>query len=279
MIEFVSQLYSLDRQLIASMAEEILATEISWTENYSKYHSSGWKTVALYNESGKSEQNDLKDCVAIPTELLLKLPTVSKFLSSCAFDYMWVRLLRMEPGTYLWEHTDYGDLEDRPRLRLHLPITTDKEAYIVQPEANVHLSLGYIWKLDPRNARHAAFNAGVSPRIHMVMDCYVNPYLEDLVAKESLDPACVHPLPAFKEEHYQELKQRALIAYGNGEEVTAERLFLTSFHRYDLGEICSYDLLVRFYSELGAQDKEKFWALEKREFLNLDVYSSEARAA
>lgn len=75
-----------------------------------------------------------------------------------------VRIFRREPGTCMHLHTD-----DSPRY--HLAITTNPGAqFFFESSGTYHIPAdGYLYKSDTTQL-HTVFNAGDSPRVHMIFD-------------------------------------------------------------------------------------------------------------
>ncbi|MGK3988638.1 aspartyl/asparaginyl beta-hydroxylase domain-containing protein [Sorangium sp. So ce136] len=273
MPKYTSQLGAIPRDVIDGMLEDVERADIPWTENYSRYQSGGWKTAALYNASGDSQENGLADCAPIPTEVVSRLPRVRDFIEGSGLKLMWVRLLRLDPNAFLWEHTDYGahNLSRVPRLRLHVPLKTNQDALTVLPSRSVHMKSGFLWKLSPHETRHGACNRGSEERIHLILDCYMNATLEELVAREHLQPDAVRDKPRLSEERFAELCRDADALMSSGRQSAAEDLFRKVFHTDDLGALSSYDLLARYFEGRGDAARRDHWLSQKITFLNLNV--------
>ncbi|AUX38150.1 MULTISPECIES: aspartyl/asparaginyl beta-hydroxylase domain-containing protein [Sorangium] len=273
MLKYTSQLREIPRDVVAGMLQDVARADIPWTENYSRYQSGGWKTAALYNATGDSQENDLADGTPVPTEVVPRLPRVRAFVEGSGLKLMWVRLLRLDPGAFLWEHTDYGahNLSRVPRLRLHVPLKTNPDAVIVLPSRSVHMKSGFLWKLSPHQTRHGACNRGSEDRIHLILDCYMNGTLEALVSREFLHPDALRDKPSLSEERFAELCRAADALARGGRPGAAEDLFRKAFHDHDLGSLSSYDLLARYHEERGDAARRDHWLGEKITFLNLNV--------
>jgi hypothetical protein len=273
MIRHCSQLRAISLDIIENLRKELVGAGIAWSENYSKYHSGGWKTAALFNASGDSKDNDLEDCSPVPTELADRLPLLRSFLEVMDLELMWARILKLEPGACLWEHTDYGapHLKRAPRLRLHIPLQTDEAAVIVLPSHVFHLKRGFVWKLCPDETRHGACNDGTEDRIHVIVDCYVDDRLRSLLACEILDPNTVREKPALTLESLLALEAKADEFLNRGQLEDAETTFKKAFQRFDLGALSSYDLLISFFDRRGHKKLSDHWSRERTFFLNTDV--------
>lgn len=264
--EQVSQLLRLEDQALREMQREVSNLEEDWTNVYSDYHTGGWQTLSLWNRSSKPTDTVIEDCEPVETSLLKKLPVTRDVLRGLDFRYMWVRLAKLQVNAFMHEHRDYQELRNVRRLRLHVPIITNPFSSIVIDHTRVHLALGYIWKLNPSH-RHAASNFGKEPRIHIIMDCYVNEALDALVGAETLDPICVYGLPSASSGELEETVNVAQRLAHAGDYPAAEHQILRMFHEYNLEEGCAYDLVSRMYARLGDVPRSELWLNNKLKFL------------
>jgi hypothetical protein len=254
----ISYLLAIDSTLLAKMRGEILSESLDWQEEYSEYQSGGWHTVSLMNKSGIARDVRITDTVGEPTEVLLNLPATREFLEKLGLSYMWVRLANMKPGASLWEHADYAELVDRPRLRLHVPLTEERSAYLILNDYKIHMNFGYLWKLDPRT-NHAAVNFGVRDRIHMIMDCYIDKKLEELIEDEMLRADQVIALPRASEA--------ALTPPENLNQDQLEIWFKKLFFMYNLQGENTYSLLASYYDRHADSGRADYWREVGRKFL------------
>ncbi|MBS2010764.1 MAG: aspartyl/asparaginyl beta-hydroxylase domain-containing protein [Cyanobacteria bacterium SZAS TMP-1] len=274
MLENISQLKAVDKQWLDQIVQEITAPAVQleslWREPYPEYGSAGLKVATLLNPTGEQENFDYRDCRNPQvTPLLQKLPTLQKFLLEGKLDVMGARLLRLDPGTFLHEHRDFVYLEPVPRYRLHLPLITNDQAFITSPGLNVHFERGYLWKLNPKQTVHSACNFGSAPRIHLMLDCYVNDTLAAMLKEQFLDERNKHVLAPFtaaiKEQLMQEAKNLlAESTRGNASLVTAaEELLLKTFCLYDLRAaapgLTTYDLLFELFDSPVFAERTSYW--------------------
>ncbi len=258
--------------MLNKIVEQVSAPEMSlesiWQEPYPEYGSDGLKVATLLNHTGEQENFDYHDCAKPePTPLLLKLTELQRFLDESGFNIMGSRLLRLDPGTFLHEHRDFVYLENVPRYRLHMPLITNDQAFITSPGLNVHFKKGYLWKLDPKQTIHSACNFGTTPRIHLMIDCYVEEKLQALIDQQFLDQDALHKLPALSEETIEQLLGEAQLAYNAGNLKGAEEILLATFCRYDLfafrDGLTTYDLLTQFFQRQAPskelEERQKYW--------------------
>jgi hypothetical protein len=156
--------------------------EIPWTRHYGQYQSGGWWTCTLIGQSSDPRDGCVTD-TSHPqrTEVLRKLPAIDHLLRAMGLRYMIVRLAKLDPGGALWEHRDYQDLTRASRHRIHVPLVTNPDAYLVCDGGRFHMSLGSAWTFRPISA-HAACNAGTKARVHLILDVYDDNAYEALSA-------------------------------------------------------------------------------------------------
>ena len=272
MLENIAQLKPVDAQWLDQVVRELSAPHVDleslWREPYPEYGSAGLKVATLLNPTGEQENFDYHDCHSpLVTPLLEKLPTLLEFFKESDLNVMGARLLRLDPGTFLHEHRDFVYLEPVPRYRLHLPLITNAKAFITSPGINVHFEKGYLWKLDPKQTIHSACNFGDAPRIHLMLDCYVNQPLEKLVAGQFLNENLKHALPALTAQKKAELiSQASQILHESSEAANltrAEEILLKTFCLYDLKadnqDLTSYDLIFELFDSPVYAERKAYW--------------------
>lgn len=289
MLENISQLKLVDPNWLDQIATELQepATNLEslWREPYPEYASGSLKVATLLNPTGEQENFDYKDCKEPKaTPLLRKLPSLASFLESGELNIMGARLLRIDPGTFFHEHRDFVYMEKIQRYRLHLPLITNDQAFITSPGINVHFQRGFLWKLDPKATVHSACNFGTAPRIHLMLDCYVNDNLAKLLQGQFLDENLKHRLPPLTGEKRAELiaEARMLLKESQGVKTelieAAQSMLLKTFCQFDLqadgANLTSYDLIFELFQEPAYQERRNYWQQRL-----LEVYPSAAASA
>lgn len=264
LMDHISQIAVIDPKALESIAQEITLANIPYKQSYSEYQSGGWHTAMLYNGSGKAAHNEIAEGQAKPTEVMEQLPATKAFLDKLGLDYFAVRVAKADPDAYLWEHKDYIELGPSNKLRLHLPVASNSKARMQFNNFSVHMAPGYLWKLSPV-VNHAISNEGDESRVHLILDCYVNENLENLVAREMLSDKYVKPLPVMDDQEKEKIISKSKDILFNKGVSSAEDAMLKTFHAYDLGDQTSYDLLVDFYKEQGFKSREHHWLKESME--------------
>lgn len=260
-LKFVSLLKPIDANILDALQNEVLNPDIDWYEPYSEYASPGLQVAVLLSPDGEENNFSWKDCKAPKeTPLLTRLKNMKSLLAGFGFNIMASRLLKLQPGTYLHEHRDYVFLEEVPRFRLHVPIVTNPGAHIVMPGTTVHMSRGYLWKLNPKEAVHSACNFGQEARIHLMMDCYVNDTLAELVESEALPADNLKTLPILTAADKARALNEGRSLVEAGKQTEAEDVILRQFCYFDLNGETTYQLLYELYGGVtGYEERLEYW--------------------
>ncbi|WP_212839391.1 aspartyl/asparaginyl beta-hydroxylase domain-containing protein [Catellatospora sp. IY07-71] len=260
--EQVGRVCALDGAVLDRMRHEALTVPDGWVAEYGEFQSGGWWTLSLFNASGDPGDVTIADCEAVPTSLLERMPATRALLDSLGLVYMWVRLARLAPNSFLWEHRDYGELSEREHYRLHIPLQTNRSAGLVLGGAKVHLAVGDLWRLVPTNA-HGACNLLGPDRIHLILDCYGNDGFAKLASHSRLHDGDAVMLPSASDaeldRHVDDAVRLARLGYTD----TAERSLLRLFYRYALPEGRVYDLLAAMHTALAQPETAQAWQAKK----------------
>ncbi|KAK1252726.1 hypothetical protein MKX08_003913 [Trichoderma sp. CBMAI-0020] len=259
LIENISQLREVAADVLHAMEGEVSSANIPYETVYREFQSGGWQTALLYTPEGGHRDGTVRDGAAIPTELVRKLPAIYKFLENLGLDYFTVRIARNGPDSWLWEHQDYNELDaQKSRLRLHVPLSSSPRALFHFDDSAICMASGWVWKLNP-TASHAISNTGLEPRTHLILDCYVNQRLREMLNNEILQQHRVQRLPHLTPEERRDLIHQAGILLAQRGMKEAEEYLLKTFHKFDLGEGTSYDLVIEFYKRIGFRSREDHW--------------------
>ena len=269
LINQISRVAVVDESTLHGLQQEVLNLDESWTRVYNDYHSGGWWTLSLLNNTSNPQDALIEDCVPMETSLLARMPITRAFLQSLGLKYMWARLAKLEPNSFMWEHCDYQELQNVQRFRLHVPIITNPDSTLIINDAKVHLEPGYIWKLNPTH-RHAAGNFGSEARIHILMDCYSDEVLENLLKTEDLDDASVVNLPITSSNTFGHAVEICGGLTRMGYSNLAEHHLLKMYHLYKLEQGRGYDLVSQMYELVNNQERMELWRSNKARFLGGD---------
>jgi mannose-6-phosphate isomerase-like protein (cupin superfamily) len=124
--------------------------------------------LALYPDPSRNEYTD--------TPLLAASPELQAALARVACPLQTVRLLRLGPGATITSHRDHHLAHHHGEVRLHVPLVSGPEVTFWLDEVEVPMQAGECWYLD-LTRMHRVTNSGVTPRVHLVIDCRVDEWL------------------------------------------------------------------------------------------------------
>ena len=115
-----------------------------------------------------------------------------EILSHIPAKFERVRVMRLKAGTSISKHTDKVDksigFEDGEIVRIHIPIRTSDNIYFYMWKDKKP----YCWNLEQGKyyytdvtRPHAVHNKAVFDRLHLVVDCFNNPKIENSIMQES----------------------------------------------------------------------------------------------
>lgn len=138
-----------------------------------------WRGVALRSLSGLAK--DLRAHPAEPgefldTPLLDQLPSFRAVISSFQCPLKNVRLLSLYPRSVVREHSDPGLGIAEGEVRIHIPVQTSRVVEFCVDGERLLLEEGSAYYIDAARP-HRVRNRGTEPRIHLVIDARVNPWL------------------------------------------------------------------------------------------------------
>jgi hypothetical protein len=264
----IAQLDHLGPHTIERLRHEALTAPAPWKAEYGAYQSGGWWTTSLMNVSGDAADVTIGDCAARPTDLLDHMPATAELLAELGLSYMWVRLARLEPNAFLWEHRDYNELDAIERHRLHIPLHTNSSAFLVTSGTKVHMSGGRIWRLTPTYA-HGVCNLLGPDRIHLIADVYADDNYQRLSERASLPSSAAQPLPVATHNDLADQLAAARRLADLGYTNAAEQLLLRLFYVFALPEGTVYDLIAELYTALGDSESCRRWERAKSTLLAL----------
>ncbi len=99
-----------------------------------------------------------------------------------------VRLLRLEPGAVVKEHTDptLGLEVDKSVIRLTIPILTNEEVAFYLNDAVVPMNPGECWYLRLTDV-HRVTNLGKTQRVNMTIDMIPNEWIRSIIEQADQD--------------------------------------------------------------------------------------------
>jgi Aspartyl/Asparaginyl beta-hydroxylase len=175
-IAFDAKLLALD---VASLAA------VDWLPHFNtSYYEGDWSGVPLRAVGGRAERLYPDPAASEPyadTAVLARCPNLAAALDRLRCERTAVRLLRLGPGARVREHRDYRLGYDDGELRLHVPVTTGPDVEFVLAGEPLPMAAGECWYVNV-NEPHRVTNNGTTARIHLVVDCIRNDWLDAQIA-------------------------------------------------------------------------------------------------
>ena len=115
-----------------------------------------------------------------------ELLPLKEILSHIPAEFERVRVMRLKAGTTIKKHTDKVDkaIKDGKIVRLHIPIKTSMNVHFYlwngKDQYHFNLETGKYYYTDVSKP-HAVHNKWDEDRLHLVVDCYNNEKLENLL--------------------------------------------------------------------------------------------------
>jgi quercetin dioxygenase-like cupin family protein len=181
----------------ALLADLARIPDAAWLPHYNpRDHEGAWTVAPL-----RAPVGSVIPTVALPTArdfedgpLLLASPAFRQVVSRFECPVGMVRLLRLAPGARIREHEDPGLGFAHGEVRLHVPITTSPQVSFHVDRQPLRMAPGECWYVDVSRP-HRVENDGEAPRVHLVIDAKVNPWLAELFARAALQQPPPEPAP------------------------------------------------------------------------------------
>lgn len=171
----------------------------NWTSHFNTAHYSGKWTVFPLRTPGGTDSiiPELHQADRFENHANMKLfPSVKQLIETLECEVMSVRLLNLGAGSVIKQHRDAELAFEKGEARLHFPIQTNTDVEFYINNERIIMNEGECWYINA-NLPHRVNNKGLTNRVHLVIDCKVNPWLEQLILNtdtiahapdESLDP-------------------------------------------------------------------------------------------
>lgn len=138
----------------------------------------GWDVLSFRSPGGglNTFAESLNDEAFADTPLLEHCPSVRLLLDSLQCEKFSARLLNLQAGAVIREHTDKELYFEKGETRLHFPIITNPFVEFYLDNERLQMQEGECWYINA-NLPHRLANKGSADRIHLVVDCKVNDWL------------------------------------------------------------------------------------------------------
>jgi hypothetical protein len=150
------------------------------------YYTGDWSVVPLRSIGGNARQiypDPTAKTTWQDTPLLDRCPYVREVLAYFHCPLQSVRFMRLKAGSVIREHRDLALSYKDGEVRLHIPVRTNPDLDFRFAGQRVVMAEGECWYHDFTEL-HSVANRGQTDRIHLVIDCVVNEWLNDLLLLE-----------------------------------------------------------------------------------------------
>lgn len=188
--------------IVPLQQEVALLSNDYWKEHYNKAHYQGdWNILPLRAING-----DAGNVCSVPsdlgmtyrdTPLMDQCPLLRSVVDAFDCEKTAVRLMKLNAGALIKEHTDQDMHVEAGEARLHIPVQTNADVAFYIQEDRIPMLEGECWYLN-LSLPHRVHNAGITDRIHLVIDCMVNDWVRDLLKDPSLFRKDIDALPVHK---------------------------------------------------------------------------------
>lgn len=141
-----------------------------------------WEVLPLRSPGGRTDTGvpDLMcDNEYADTIYMANYPGVKQLLDSIMCPVMSARFLNLKPGSVIKEHRDAGLAFEKGEVRLHFPVKTNNQVEFFSNNIKLNMLPGECWYINA-NLPHRVANYGKTDRVHLVIDCKVNKWLNQV---------------------------------------------------------------------------------------------------
>ncbi|MDB5278943.1 MAG: L-proline cis-4-hydroxylase [Ferruginibacter sp.] len=178
---------------VQQMQQEVNGLEANfWKPHYNEKHYEGnWTILPLRSLNGSIENNIAIHSGSLQTNMQYKdttllndCPYLSSVLNYFRCEKMSVRLMNLNAGASIKEHSDYDMSLEEGEARFHIPVFTNNGVAFFIEEEQIPMQEGECWYLN-LSLRHRVNNSGATNRIHLVIDCKVNGWVKGLIHNQA----------------------------------------------------------------------------------------------
>ncbi len=164
-----------------------------WQPHYNKKHYEGdWTALPLRSINGIVD-----NCISIHSgslqpnmafkdtsnlDICEYLPCVINFFEC---EKMSVRLMKLNAGAIIKEHTDHDMSFEEGEARFHIPVCTNERVDFFIETEKIPMKEGECWYLN-LSLKHSVNNFGDTNRVHLVIDCKVNDWVSNLLNEQTV---------------------------------------------------------------------------------------------
>ena len=182
---------------VIRMQEELRLLETQpWKLHHQILHYEGdWSALPFRSINGIANNiivSPEENAVYKDTVFLERCPYFKKILSSFNCSLKSVRLLKLNAGAFIKEHTDAELCFEKQEIRIHIPIVTHDAVEFYLDKEEIKLKEGECWYMN-FNLPHSIFNKSNIDRVHLVIDADVNDWVKsiftgpDIIVKKEIE--------------------------------------------------------------------------------------------
>lgn len=168
---------------VDAIQKELKNASQHWQAHFNTAHYNGsWTAFPLRTPGGTD--NILAELIDAATfedhSNMSMFPSVKQLTAQLQCEIMSVRLLNLSTGSVIKQHRDMDLAFEKGEARLHIPVTTNPGVEFYVNNERVIMNEGECWYINA-NLPHRVANNGTADRVHLVIDCKVNPWLQELL--------------------------------------------------------------------------------------------------
>lgn len=160
-----------------------LIRDEEWLPHYNPRDYAGrWQVAMLRSVTGESSvpySSNLPE-VCQDTLILQRCAYFQQVVGAFLCEKTTVRLMRLGPGSEIFEHCDSALAVADGEVRLHVGVASHPEVVFMWNHQRCHIAEGETWFFD-FTLPHSIRNLSPVWRTHLVLDCKVNPWLMQLL--------------------------------------------------------------------------------------------------
>lgn len=165
------------------MYQELKSASLRWDNHFNSSNYEGsWTVLPLRSVGGQDTiipgltVNDIFE----DHPNMDMFPSVKKLLTTFQCTIKSVRLLNLAAGAVIKPHCDHELSFEQGEARLHIPLITNPDVAFYVQDQRITMLPGECWYINA-NLRHHVTNGGETDRVHLVIDCEVNTWLQELI--------------------------------------------------------------------------------------------------
>jgi len=166
-----------------------LAVRSPWIKHFNiQAYEKDWSCIPLRSVGGRIDHilpidsEEFQD-----TEVLEQCAYFREVIARFQCEKTSIRLMSLAAGGVIKEHRDAGSSIEDGITRLHIPIQTTPEVIFTIDHIPVHFSAGDTWYLNA-SCLHGVRNDSQHARVHLMLDCVSNSWLEQVFSQAGWIP-------------------------------------------------------------------------------------------